>query len=143
LADPGTTAAAGNLPQAASPELWATMLKSFGMLLLVLAVLIMVLWLMRRYFTHSGAASQQGVIRMIASLYVAPKERIALVEVLGEKLLLGITPQQISFLARIEDEKDICEARLAEDASAGFFKAILKRKLRGADKDPETKEDGH
>jgi flagellar protein FliO/FliZ len=119
------------------------MLKSFGMLLLVLAVLILVLWLLRRYFSHPGAGGQQGVIRMIASLYVAPKERIALVDVLGQKLLIGITPQQISFLARIEDEEDVCEARMAENASAGFFKALLKRKLGGAGKDPETKEGGH
>jgi flagellar protein FliO/FliZ len=119
------------------------MLKSFGMLLLVLAALIFVLWVLRRYFTQSGVGGQQGVIRMIASLYVAPKERIALVDVLGQKLLIGITPQQISFLARIEDEADVCEARMAENASAGFFKALLKRKLGGTGKDPETKEGGH
>lgn len=143
MADTGTLAAeaAANVPQAASPELWATLLKSFGMLLLVLAILILVLWLMRRYFTYSAPAGQQGIIRMLASVYVAPKERIALVDVLGEKLLIGITPQQISFLARIEDEKDICEARLAENSPGGFFKALLKRKLGAAGKDPETQKD--
>ena len=78
---------------------------------------------------------------MLASVYVAPKERIALMDVLGEKLLIGITPQQISFLARIEDEKDICETRLAENSPGGFFKALLKRKLGGAGKDAETKGD--
>ena len=123
-----------NIPQADSVELWATLLKSFGMLILVL-------WLMRRYFTHPGTGGQQGIIRMLASMYVAPKERIALVDVLGEKLLIGITPQQISFLARIEDEKDICETHLAENSSTGFFKALLKRKLGAAGKDPEKKED--
>lgn len=146
MADPGTLAggtAAVNVSQAASPELWATMLKSFGMLLLVLAILILVLWLLRRYFSHPGAAGQQGVIRLLATMYVAPKERIALVDVLGEKLLIGITPQQISFLARIEDEKDICETRLSENSTGGFFKALLKRKLGGSGKDPETKEGEH
>lgn len=145
MADPGTltAGAAADVSRAASPELWATMLKSFGMLLLVLAILILVLWLMRRYLTHPGSAGQQGVIRMLASMYVAPKERIALVDVLGEKLLIGITPQQISFLARIEDEKDVCETRLAENSPAGFFKALLKRKLGGSDKDPEPEEGVH
>jgi len=144
LADPGTLAAetAVTIPQAASPELWATMLKSFGMLLVVLAILILVLWLLRRYFTHPGAAGQQGVIRMLASMYVAPKERIALVDVLGEKLLIGITPQQISFLARIEDEKNICDGALAEKPGAGFFKALLKRSMGGAGSDPTTKGGG-
>jgi flagellar protein FliO/FliZ len=127
--------------QGTSPELWATLLQSFGMLLLVLAVLILVLWLLRRYFSYSGAIGQQGVIRIIASMHVAPKERIALVDVLGEKLLIGITPQQISFLARIEDEKDICGSRQSEKPPGGFFKALLKRKMGEAGKGPETKED--
>ena len=80
---------------------------------------------------------------MLASMYVAPKERIALVDVLGEKLLIGITPQQISFLARIEDGKNICEAHPAENSPAGFFKALLKRKLKGTGNDPEIKGDTH
>ena len=128
-------------PQSASPELWVSLLQSFGMLLLVLALLILVLWLLRRYFSHSGAVGQQGVIRMLSSIYVAPKERIALVDVLGEKLLIGITPQQISFLARIEDEKEICSDRQLEKSSGGFFKTLLKRKLDDSPKDSKTKED--
>ena len=112
------------------------------MLLLVLAILILVLWLLRRYFSHSGAIGQQGLIRMIASMHVAPKERIALVDVLGEKLLIGITSQNINFLARIEDEKDICGSRQSEKPAVGLFKALLKRKMgEETGQDPETKED--
>ena len=70
---------------------------------------------------------------MVASMHVAPKERIALVDVLGEKFLIGITSQQISFLARIEDDK-ICA--LPEDSfrprEADFSKSLLRRKLWAA-----------
>jgi flagellar protein FliO/FliZ len=113
------------------------------MLLLVLALLVLVLWLLRRFFSFSGGAGQQGIIRMLASMYVAPKERIALVDVLGEKLLIGITPQQISFLARIDDEKEICGEKESEKPPEGFFKALLKRKLGGPPKDLKAGEDGH
>lgn len=125
-----------------SPELWGTMLRSFGMLLVVLAILLLVLWLIRRYASQKGAGGQQGVMRMVASMYVAPKERIALVDVLGEKILIGITAQQISFLARIEDEKDLCGSQKAA-APGGFFKTLLKRKLQTEEERNEmTKGDG-
>ena len=111
------------------------------MLLVVLGILILVLWLIRRYSHLHGAGGQQGIIRMVASMYVAPKERIALVDVLGEKILIGITAQQISFLARIEDEKDVCASQEAE-APGGFFKALLRRKLQTAPESTDTKGDG-
>ncbi len=121
--------------------MWATMLKSFSMLLVVLAILILVMWFLRRYFAQSGATGKQGIIQMLASMYVAPKERIALVDVLGEKILIGITPQQITFLARIEDEEDICSTRQPEKYAGGFFKALLKGKLGDASKNYNMRED--
>ncbi len=114
----------------APPEFWVTMLKSFGMLLIVLGILVAVLWLIKRYFGQQGGMGQPGVIQLLASMYVAPKERIALIDVLGEKILIGITPQQISFLARIQDEENVCPTE--PPVSDGFFKSLLKKKLNGA-----------
>jgi flagellar protein FliO/FliZ len=141
LADSVVTAADVAVTAASTPELWPTLLQSFGVLLLVLALMILVMWLMRRYLVFSGAAGQQGVIKMLASMYVAPKERIALVDVLGEKILIGITPQQISFLARVEDKDDMCAGRQEEKSPGGFFKALLKRKLDD-DSGPSTGKTG-
>jgi flagellar protein FliO/FliZ len=141
LADPVAGTAAPTAVQGTPPELWGTLLQSFGMLLLVLALLILVLWVLRRYFSYSGAIGQQGIIRIITSLHVAPKERIALVDVLGEKLLIGITAQQISFLARIEDEKDICNSEELAKSRGGLFKALLKRKLGETGNEPNMKKD--
>lgn len=115
---------------AAAPEFWSVILKSFGMLLIVLGILIAVLWLIRRYVAREGSMGQAGVIRLLASLYVAPKERVALIDVLGEKILIGITPNQISFLARIQDEENVCSGD--PPAADGFFRSLLKRKLNGA-----------
>lgn len=112
------------------------------MLLVVLGILLLVLWLLRRYSSRQGSGGQQGVIRMVASMYVAPKERIALVDVLGEKILIGITTQQISFLARVEDEKDLCGSQTAEPPG-GFFKSLLRRKLQRSSEGTEAKGGDH
>jgi flagellar protein FliO/FliZ len=114
---------------ASTPELWITLLKSFGMLCLVLALLIAVLWLLRRLYHHS-AGGQPGLIQILASSYVAPKEHIVLVDVLGEKLLLGVTAQQINLLTKISDEKDICAT--SPPAPEGIFKFLLRRKLNSS-----------
>ena len=110
------------------------------MLLVVLGILLLVLWLIRRYSSLQGAGGQPGIMRMVASMYVAPKERIALVDVLGEKILIGITAQQISFLSRIKDERDQCDGQKVE-ATGGFFKAFLKRKIQTDSEDTEAKGD--
>ena len=112
------------------------------MLLVVLAILILVLWLIRRFSSQQGSGGQQGIVRMVASMYVAPKERIALVEVMGEKILIGITPQQISFLSRIEDDEGFRDLQ-TPDATAGFFNALFRRKLRTVPVGTKTKGDPH
>lgn len=126
---------------AAAPEFWSAMLKSFGMLLIVLGVLIAVLWLIKRYVGQQSGMGKPGVIQLLASMYVAPKERIALIDVLGEKILIGITSHQINFLARIQDEENVCP----EDSPVpdGFFKSLLKRKLNGSASLSKKKETHH
>ena len=117
------------------------MIKSFGMLLIVLGVLIAVLWLIKRYAGRQGALGQPDVIQLLASMYVAPKERVALIDVLGENILIGITPQQISFLARIQDEENVCSA--SAPRSDGFFKSLLKKKINGTANPSKKKETPH
>jgi flagellar protein FliO/FliZ len=111
--------------ESAMPELWMTLLKSFGMLCIVIGVLIAVLWLLRRAYLHSGRGGRPGVIQILSSLHVSPKEKIVLVDVLGEKLLLGITSQQISLLTKISDEA----GGFASRAPEAPFKALFRRKL--------------
>lgn len=108
------------------PELWMTLLKSFGMLCVVLGVLIAVLWLLRRLHVH-GVAGQPGLIQVLASSYVGPKERISLVDVLGEKFLIGVTSQKINLLAKISDKDNLCQEKSI--APEGLFKSLLRRQL--------------
>ncbi|MDX9786415.1 MAG: flagellar biosynthetic protein FliO [Desulfobacterales bacterium] len=108
------------------PELWMTLLKSFGMLCVVLGVLITVLWLLRRLHDR-GLSGQPGLIQVVASSYVGPKERISLVDVLGEKFLIGVTSQEINLLAKISDKDNVCAERSA--APEGLFKSLLRRQF--------------
>ncbi len=84
------------------PGLWITLIKSFAMLSVVIGVLIAVLFLMKRLLYSQGSFSKQSLIQMLASFHVTQKERIMLVDVLGEKILIGVTSNNISCLAKID-----------------------------------------
>ena len=124
----------------ASPELWATLLKSMAMLSIVLGLLVGALLLMRRFFYGKTGTAGRGVIRTIASSYVAPKERIVLIEVLGEKLLLGVTPHAINCLAKISNdiEIDIPEPPMPNR----FFPNFLKNAISGQHRNHEMDTSG-
>ena len=87
----------------AAPDLWFTLIKSAAMLCLVLALLLIVLFIMKRFFFNRNRFSELGQIKTIASCHVGPKERVVLLNVLNENILVGITQQQITCLARIND----------------------------------------
>ena len=74
------------------PELWQLWVP----LVAVLAICGLLAWLTQRI-----KISQQGVnplLKLRASLALGTKERIAVVEVAGQWLVLGITPGKISTL---------------------------------------------
>lgn len=113
---------------AAPPELWFTLLKSAATLCIVLALLVGALVLMRRLFVQRGALGGAQIIKTVAVQYVAPKERVILLDVLGEKLLIGATPQAITLLSRLPAGCQLPSPPATD--SAGLFKDLLKRTLQ-------------
>ncbi len=69
------------------------MLLSLGV---VLALLVGTLWLMRRL--RIGQGSSGGVVRVIASAAVGPRENVVVVEVGDEWLVLGVAPGNVRLL---------------------------------------------
>ncbi len=115
----------------ATPDLWMTLLKSFAMLLIVLGILLGALYLLKHFFYRQSGRVERGFIKMMASYPVAPKERILLLDVMGERILVGVTPQQISHLATLQPEKGVPMEAPADDPPEGFFNQLLKKRLRG------------
>lgn len=112
---------------AALPELWVILLKSAAMLSIVLALLIGALFLMRRLFYGNTRVAGGNIIRTIASSHVAPKVRIVLIEVLGQVLLLGVTPNAVHCLAKLPADGSL---KIPESAAADrFFPNLLKHAL--------------
>lgn len=65
-------------------------------LLAVLAIILGLAWISKRFNLNMPGAT--GNMRLLSAMSVGQKERIMLVEVEGEKILLGVTPGQINLL---------------------------------------------
>jgi flagellar biosynthetic protein FliO len=102
-------------------SLLSTGFRAIAMLFIVLGLLILALYLMRRFLFFRRGAKGDLFIRILSSLHLSPKERIEVIEISGEKIVLGITPGNISFLTKLSD--------LPAD----------REKLQGSNKDQEIK----
>lgn len=87
-------------------------------LLLIIALIFALAWLLRR-FGQGGFANAQAM-KVVASLPLGTRERLLVVEVGGQQLLLGVTPQQIRTL-HVFDEPVID----AQGAQSSDFKQRL------------------
>ena len=76
-------------------------IKTAAMLFVVLGFLILVLFFMKKYLMSRRGLRGDLIIKTLSSLYLSPKERIEVVEVSGERIVVGITPGNISFLTKL------------------------------------------
>jgi flagellar protein FliO/FliZ len=92
---------ANSAPQSLSNP--TSIVSIFLSLLLVIGVVFILAFLMRRFnVTQSGASN----IKVVASMMAGAKERVLVIEVAGEQHLLGITAHNINHLATLSTHID-------------------------------------
>jgi len=76
-----------------------------AMLALVLACLFFVLYIMRKFM---GTTGKQGELDMkrLGALYLSPKERIEVVEISGERIVLGVAPGSVNYITTLKDTNE-------------------------------------
>jgi flagellar protein FliO/FliZ len=114
-------------------DFWLAGLKTLAMLSIVLGCLILVLFLVKRFFYKRNGVGQDRIIKVLTSHHVSPKGRIALIDVAGEKLLIGITSENITCLGKIEQSQAICSLEKADPLGKGkgAFEGLLTAFLKG------------
>lgn len=110
---------------ASAPGMFSAVLA----LLAVLALIVALGWLLKR-LPGTGFRPAEG-LRMVASLNVGAKERVVVVEVNGEQLLLGVTSTGISHLHRLAEPLPLVTATpLPNLKQLPNFAQLLAQKLR-------------
>jgi len=70
-------------------------------LLLVLAMIVGIAWLLRRYGRLQSAAS--GSLKIIGGLSIGPRERVVLLQVGDTQLLVGVAPGRVQTLHILDE----------------------------------------
>jgi len=86
-------------------DLINTGLKMMAMLFVVLGFLILVLYLVKKFILPKGKAKGDMLIKVLSTLHLSSKERVEVIEISGEKIVLGVAPGSICFLTKLRDIK--------------------------------------
>ncbi|MEA1949355.1 MAG: flagellar biosynthetic protein FliO [Thermodesulfobacteriota bacterium] len=83
-------------------DLINTGIKTIAMLFIVLGFLVLVLILVKKYLFPKQKVKGDLFIKVLSSLHISPKERIEVIEVSGQRIVLGVTPGRINFLTKLD-----------------------------------------
>ena len=92
-----------------SPEMWTAAIKMIAALAVVIGLLFGSLHIFKRLFKNRLGVQDRTLIKILSSTYVGVKKNIALVEVPGTVMVLGITNDRITLLSEIS-KADVEEA---------------------------------
>jgi flagellar protein FliO/FliZ len=108
-------------------ELLPPALKMLSALVIVIGGMLLVFYGSRR-FARGGPLRMNGrLVRMVSSTCIGLKKSIALVDVAGEVLVLGITADRITLLTKIEDPAVLERLQQTDDPAALSFGQQLHR----------------
>ncbi len=107
-----------------SPVSASSLLQTLLGLILVLVCIALVAWLLKRSNSFHTAAN--GKMKVIAGLPLGTRERAVLVQVGDEQLLLGVTPQQINLLHKLDTPLEVDSANNSD--FAGKLRQIMQQR---------------
>ena len=100
-------------------------LQTLGGLLVVVGLIFAVAWFMRRM--GGLQAGSGGALRVLSALPVGQRERIVLVQVGGEQVLIGVAPGSVRLLHTLERP---VEAEAPQEAGGGFAERLARAMRR-------------
>ena len=89
-------------------ELWPSSLKMLSTLALVLGMMFLLFYAFKKLVLKNSLFGKYNkMVNVLSTGFLGPKKSIALVEVAGEVLVLGISNDHISLLSNIQDSEKI------------------------------------
>mgnify|MGYP001626201701 CR=1 FL=1 len=108
---------------------WWSGLQLVGALIFVLAIFLVLVWVLKR-FQPGVTGSSSAILRVVATLPLGTRERLLLVDLQGQQLLLGISPAGISLLHVLEQPLTPPQRNLPTDFS-GWLRQAMERRRKG------------
>ena len=99
-------------------NLVSTGVKTMAMLFIVLALLVITLYLFKRFTNFQANTAGDISIKTLSSLALTPKDKLQVVQIEDEKIVVGVSPSGIKYITKINPrvpETEIMEQNKDED----------------------------
>lgn len=96
---------------------------TLGALVLVIGVIFGLAWALKRMQVPSLMGAKSG-LKVVSQLPLGQKERVVVLDVNGEQVLVGVTPQQITLIKSLENP--ITEVESTKSFSSQFNQILKK-----------------
>ncbi len=120
-------------------EIWIAFARMAGMLFVVLAVIILGFYLIKRFSTARSMKGPRNLINVIATHHLSPKEKLVLLTVMDETILIGVTPQNISKISRVSSVESIEKPGPGKPMFSEFLSTKLKQSFPFKTSDNQVK----
>jgi flagellar protein FliO/FliZ len=127
-AEPAVQAAAPQATAAVSSGMGGQILQLLFGLLLVIGLIFALAWLMRR--VQRGVPGNAQVIELVGSRAIGPRDRLVLVQVGNEQILLGVTPGRITPLHVLNEPVRVPETQPVNSEFAQRLMDLMGNKVQ-------------
>jgi flagellar protein FliO/FliZ len=114
------------------PSLFMAFAQMVMALALVLALLFLLYWFLRRFNPGQMLNSASGGLKIRGRLALGARKSVVLLEAGRQILVLGVGEKELSLLRRIEDQEEIQEIKAQGETG---FRKIMQRKSRKKERD--------
>lgn len=114
-------------------SLATALFKTVGALVVVVGLMLLTLHLIRKAGLARTGHRRGGLIRVLDTQMLGPKKYVAVLEVAGQFMAVGITDQQISLLTPLAENDRLSKAAhstTSGDHLPASFAAVLNRAVR-------------
>ena len=139
LVNESALAAAAPLPE--TPSLLSAIVKVFGSLLVVVGLMLVLLYFIKRSGLGSGQGRSGSAISVLETRMVAPKKYIAIVEIADKCLAIGITDHNINLLADLGPEAKSSLASQTMAKPGASFARLLSKSMKSWQSSASGKDD--
>ncbi len=119
-------------------SLLSAIFKATGALILVVGLMLLFVFLIKKIGLSRSRFKPHSLIKILDIHALAPKKHVAVLDVAGEFIVVGITDQQISMLTKLENNSILAEPAALEkrsDISLPPFAKIFSSALNKLKKD--------
>lgn len=131
---------AGSEKPETEDSLWESGFKMLTTLAFVVGLMFLLFYIFKKLVAKQGMfGTADKPIRVLSTGFLGPKKSIAMVEVAGRVLILGVANEQITLLSSLEDEDEV--ARLVNNDTKGQNDQLppIKKQSQARNSQPKKK----